>query len=1823
MSEIETTKYTKRNRMRMTSSPALLTSSGMTLWRLLVVLLLSACAADALTTVGSPRCEYRVNPLGIDSPNPRLSWIIQSDQRGEQATAYQVLVASSPQLLVLDQGDLWNSGKVLSNNGLNVAYAGSPLVARQACYWKIRIWDHADTPSGWSPDANWSMGLLSPADWQAQWISDAVLADPGNRPLTPVNCYRSTLTTDPAAAKWIVLDLGSNQTLNGVDLLAARPASQNGDFRTFMFPLRFKIETATAADFSSAQTVMDQTGTDYALNPRSQRCHFAFANVTARYVRLSVTKLSCWDGQDYGLALAGLQVLNGSTQLALNVPVTCSDSMETALWSKSHLVDGLANVAIAADSPALAANVPGVSASHSTSRVPMLRREFALPEGIQRAVLSVSARGLYEVRINGQRVGDELLAPGYTAYSDRLQYQTHDVTDLLQSGTNAIGALLGYGWFAGHMNLSDNRCLYGTFPQFIAQLDVELANGQWLTIATDGNWRGTLSGPVRFSDLLDGEGYDCRLELPGWDSPGFNDAAWTSVWTQPRDNTPLVWQRCQPIQRIQDMQPVAVNQVSPGAYVYDFGQEISGWCRLVVNGPAGTHITLRHAEVVNPGGTINVANLWGTSAQEDYFLDGLGERTLEPHFTYHGFRYVEVTGLPQPPATNTLVAVHVRSALPEVGDFTCSSPLFNRIMSAARWTQRNLLFDVPAGVAARSERLAWLGDVRPCVQAACFNFDAAGFLAKYAQDIRDAQAGTRNGRYCDISPHAPLNGTNTCVGSPGWADAGVSLPWEEYVNYDDLPALAAHYASAKQWVDYVAAQNPNFIWQNSRGMDWGDWLSAGPATPNELGSTAFFAHSADLVARMASVLGQTSDAAKYRTLFTNIKQAFVQKYVSAAGVIAASPGSADGATAQGNYALALSFGLLDEPLKSLAVSKLMLTIKQANGHPTIGFWSTAGLLLALSANGHHLDADRMLGLESAPSWGYMVNHGTTFWESFDADTRNLSLDHWTHSSVGEWLWRDVAGLNPDENNPSYKSFKVQPRASVVGSWSNATYNSMRGPIVVNWQRGANLFTLDLTVPVTASAIVYLPTAAVANVSEGGNPATAAAGVQWLRQEGAESVFQVGSGTYHFTVTNAIWAEELTPEISPTTASMVVGDPITFTAAFVNAAAITYQWQFTSGGVTTDIPGATGPTLTLANLQLSNTGSYRLKAVNGADSQIVAYSAESSLVVSNVPAAVSNVITTCAAQTGQPLSTFTPAWDMVTNGDLIHGQNPASAIGNFNLAATWNGNRNVNSLTAGDSLAIGQGGSPVTTSTNYVTCGNGSGAGSSVTYSLAGSASGYDLARVMAYGGWKDAGRDQQAYTVYYSKVSDPATFILLGSVNYNPANAASVPCATLVTLTPASGALATNVAAVKFDFTSPASENGYCGYAEIGIFGSVSVPVPTTTTTHQGADEIVTFTASSTWTPPAGVTSAQVLVVGGGGGGGAGTGGGGGAGGFIYKSAFDVSSGTQTVIVGGGGAGGTGGPVIGHGSNGSNSTFGSLTAVGGGGGANNGSSSFGGQAGGSGGGSSGGTASGGIATSGQGNVGGNCSNWGSSYYAAGGGGGAGAAGANGSGGATGANGGDGLSSSISGILQWYAAGGGGGEFNTATGGAGGSSGSGGHGGGSGGSGTTSGAANTGSGGGGQGGNSSAQAGSGGSGIVIVRYPSNDGTIPSTFYWINADSAGWGGTANWNDGSTLPVAAGQADYTLNFNTAETYTATNDLASGFLLNRLNFGAATVTLAGNSLKFTGNGATLPQVNQNGSAAVAVGNDLYLDANTTVGGSGNGTVILGGAISGSGGLT
>jgi alpha-L-rhamnosidase len=747
-----------------------------------------------------------------------------------------------------------------------------------------------------------------------------------------------------------------------------------------------------------------------------------------------------------------------------------------------------------------------------------LRKEFHLPARPLRAMLYASALGLYELRLNGKRVGDAVLAPEWTDYRQVVQYQGYDVTTLLQPGPNALAALLGAGWYAGRIGMAEwyanlYRGLYGRRLALIARLRIELDDGQKLAIVTDGSWACTTQGPVRSADLLDGEVYDARLEMAGWDRPGFDEHAWAKA--VPLKGPRLVAQPNEPIRITRILQPVGLSEPRPGQYIFDLGQNMVGWVRLKLHGQPGQEVRLRYGEALLPNGTLYRANLRGAPQVDTYICRGDSDEVFEPHFTYHGFRYVEVTGLETVPSLADLSGCVFHSAAPEAGDFTSSNPLFNKIMNAIQWTQRGNLHSTPTDCPQRDERLGWMGDAQVFSQTAIYNRDMAAFFTKWLGDVRQAQAA--DGRFPDFAPH-PYDSNQCFSGNPGWGDAGVILPWRMYVNYADSDVLAEQFEAARRYVDWSARTQPGLLWRDGSQLTplwYGDWLNSdtfadlpgypktGGQLPKEVFSTAYFAHSAQLVARMAQVLGRKTEAKHYADLAKRIRAAFNRAYVSTDGRI-------QGDT-QAGYALALSFELLPEKLRSRAARHMLEALDRYGGSLSTGIHSTVRMMLELSRHGYHDAAYTLLAKTTIPSWGYMVeNGGTTIWERWDGwvegrsgdhggfqDPGMNSFNHYAIGAVGEWMWRVMVGLQPDESAPGYKHFTLQPvppgpelRQRIGLDWVDATYHSIRGPIHVAWRIEGGLFRLSVQVPCNTTATVILP----------GAPAQSQ---------------QVGSGTWEF------------------------------------------------------------------------------------------------------------------------------------------------------------------------------------------------------------------------------------------------------------------------------------------------------------------------------------------------------------------------------------------------------------------------------------------------------------------------------------------------------------------------------------------------------------------------------------------------------------------------------------------------------------------------------------------------------------------------------------
>lgn len=922
------------------------------------------------------RCEYRVNPLGLDILQPRLSWIVYSDGRNQRQTAYQILVADSRDELDRDFGNLWDSGRVETNQA-NCLYKGKPLRSRQRCHWKVRLWNGDGTKSEWSPPAFWTMGLLREIDWQAQWIGhDAP--------------YESVQSSGHVATGYVST---SSPGIVGLMVNAFRSYAPKFLRRLVHLILRRKL------------------------------------------VRFKPVLIPC----------------------------------------------------------------------------PYIRKQFTARKPVG-ATLYASALGIYELHLNGSRVGDDYFAPGWTDYNRRVYYQTYDVTSLVVEGENVIGGILSDGWYSGYIGPEGKRSYYGVHPRLVAQLEIEYADGSVSSVRSDSTWKAT-TGPHLEADLLMGETYDARIELTGWTQPSYVDSGWLPVTVSKAVNAELKATIHAPVQKMGEIRPLRVWESRPGCYVFDFGRNFSGWVRLKVNGKVGTKVVLRFAERLNLDGTIYTANLRLARATDTYILKGDGEEQWEPRFTYHGFQYVEVSGYPGVPDLDWITGIVVHSALPDTGRFECSSDLVNALYQNIKRTQKANFVDIPTDCPQRDERLGWLGDAQVFARTATYNMDAAAFLSKWLVDVSDAIS--QDGAYPEFAPR-PFR---TSPGAPGWGDAGIICPWILYHVYGDTRVIEQHYGSMKKWIEYVREANPDLLWTQHTGNNNGDWLALDERTPKEVLATAYFAYSSCLLARMASFIGQEEDAKKYESLYQAIKQAFNQAYV-------AHDGHVKGDT-QTCYVLALHFNLLPEELRSRSARLLVDAIHRAHGHLSTGFFGTAYLPRALTANGYIDTAYRLLLTETLPSWGYCIRQGaTSVWERWDGWTDEKgfqrptmnSFSHCSFGSIGEWLYTTVAGIDTD--GPGFKRILIYPQPGGGLTYARAHYDSVNGRIATHWRIEGETFELDVTIPANTTATVFVPTCDVASVTEGKRPVEHAGEIELLRAENSRVVLKIGSGRYQF---RANWA----------------------------------------------------------------------------------------------------------------------------------------------------------------------------------------------------------------------------------------------------------------------------------------------------------------------------------------------------------------------------------------------------------------------------------------------------------------------------------------------------------------------------------------------------------------------------------------------------------------------------------------------------------------------------------------------------------------------------
>jgi alpha-L-rhamnosidase len=870
------------------------------------------------------RCEYLVDPLGADVVHPRLSWRLESSDRGQLQTAYQILVASSAQLLSRDQGDFWDSGKVQSEHSTHIAYGGERLGFRRRCSWKVRVWDRQGDPSEWSAPAMWGMGLLEPGDWLGHWI------------------------------------------------------------------------------------------------------------------QASATNLG----------------------------------------------------------------------------LPMFRVSFQVASPVRLAELFLCGLGHFEARINGQPAGDSVLDPGWTNYRKICLYRTFDITQRIVPGENVLGVLLGNGMY--HVTGGRYTKFVGSFgpPKLIAQLHLDFSDGTSECYATGPSWR-TAPGPLTFSCIYGGEDYDARREPAGWDRPGFNAKGWSAASVTEGPGGELSSRSAPPIRIMQEFHTTRVTRPKPGVYVYDLGQNFSGWPWLSLTGPAGARVKLITGELVDHQGLVTQVSS-GSPVWFSYTLKGEGTETWHPRFSYTGFRYVQVEGAVPAhqsdapaglPRIQELKGQFIHSSVATVGEVSCSNPEIERIhrliTAAIRSNLQSVLTDCP-----HREKWGWLEVSHLLASGIAYNFDVPAFYTKICEDMRAAQL--ENGLVPDVAPEYHVN-HDGFRDSPEWGSAYVLDPWFVWQMYGDRRVLEEHYEGMRRYVAYLGSRAKGDIL--SYGL--GDWYDVGPKNPGEsqltskgLTATAIYYQDIEVMRQVAALLGRVDEARTYTELANRLRAAFNAKYFDPA------THQYDRGSQTAN-AMPLALGLVDEAQRPAVLANLVKDIRGRKNRVTAGDVGFAYVVRALTEAGRGDVLYDMICQSEGPGYVYQLRRGaTTLTEAWDADPRS-SQNHCMLGHAEEWFFRGLGGIRSDPSGPGFSRFIIRPQRPRDVTWAKVSYRSIRGTMANHWERSGDKFTMEFTVPANTSATVYIPARGARSVTEAGQLAAEVPGVRFLRMEGQEAVFEVPSGTYRF------------------------------------------------------------------------------------------------------------------------------------------------------------------------------------------------------------------------------------------------------------------------------------------------------------------------------------------------------------------------------------------------------------------------------------------------------------------------------------------------------------------------------------------------------------------------------------------------------------------------------------------------------------------------------------------------------------------------------------
>ncbi len=1072
--------------------------------------------------------ELRVNnlvaPLGIDAHAPRFSWELLDPAQGAKQTAYEVMVATQAGLLQQGKPDLWDSGRIASNQSMNISYVGGALLPSTRYFWRVKVWDAAGKEYPESKISWWETGLLKPEEWRGKWIGYETAEEAAVR---------------HAPAAWIA-------NPEAMKLDAEKTAEERFAYRqvvTLTKPVLHAELYATAEDTVAAWVNGGQVLTADPFPAWKQMPWQKFVRADASRELTTGANIIAIEAVHYVGNSNGMTSADAPPMIATLVVEYTDGSMATFVsdanwktaihaasgWRRKDFDDrGWKNAELWKQAPGPFSSPLGHPWIPDSVKV--LRHTFNVNSPVKSARLYSTALGAYELSLNGKRVGDDVLAPGWTDYREHVKYQTYDVTGMLAEGKNAIGALLAPGWYETPLQWFQQPNNYGdTPPALRAQLRIEYTNGSVEWVTTDANWQAK-SSYISHSEIYDGESQDARLAQPGWDTAEFNASGWKPVLTIDPRSVRIEAEDYQPIRVERILDAKSVNTPRPGVYVFDFGQNFGGVERLRVKGAAGTDVRLRFAEILNDDGTIYSDNLRTAKATDHFILSGKGTAEFTPQFTYHGLGYVEVTGLPTAPDKDAVTGIVFHTDAPFTTKLTTGSAMINQLWSNILWGQRSNFMSVPTDCPQRDERLGWAADAQVFWRAASYNMDLGAFSRKFAADLRGTQIGSP---YYGI--YAPGTLTPFRGSGAGWSDAGVIIPWTSWLQTGNVSVIDQNWEAMEMYLNAIETANPDGLWKHDAGTPFGDWLSPEGRTDNVLVATAYWAYDVTMMRQMAHASNRFAEEEKFSLLFDKIRTAFQKQFVHEDGFVAGADNSpspfgeinnpnakSTGGDTQTGYVLALHMNLVPENLRAAAASRLVAKIEANHGLLGTGFLGTPYLLEELTKTDHSDLAYKLLLNTAFPSWGYLVGHGaTTMWERWNGDQMKNdpamnSYNHYAYGAVADWIYRYAAGVDATPLDAGFHTVVLHPVFDDRLGSVSFDYASPYGTIHSSWTVKGSTAEWHLILPANTIGWLGVDTNQAAKYKLQGKP------LSDLREAKAatrnqKSGFELEAGSYTFTV----------------------------------------------------------------------------------------------------------------------------------------------------------------------------------------------------------------------------------------------------------------------------------------------------------------------------------------------------------------------------------------------------------------------------------------------------------------------------------------------------------------------------------------------------------------------------------------------------------------------------------------------------------------------------------------------------------------------------------